>query len=181
MADFREIWNGTERQQIANEPLFADHLLSMPPPRPPGAFAWGMRDGETGLMPIWREEGLWFVIEFGPAGQVREYHLFSNPEPSDEDYAHMLHEVVDAESTDALCYFIGADEGPIKIGYALRPHERLKLFQMGCPVPLKLLATRAGGAAREAAYHWQFKEHRAHGEWFNRCPEILAEIERLNQ
>lgn len=36
------------------------------------------------------------------------------------------------------------------------------------------------GADREAAYHWEYSAHRSHGEWFTRCPEMMAEIERLS-
>jgi hypothetical protein len=34
--------------------------------------------------------------------------------------------------------------------------------------------------AREKMYHRRFAHRRLHGEWFERCPEIEAEIERLN-
>ena len=31
----------------------------------------------------------------------------------------------------------------------------------------------------EQAYHRKFRNHHMRGEWFERCPEIEAEIERL--
>lgn len=51
---------------------------------------------------------------------------------------------------------------------------------MACPQTLGILALRNGAKAREVAYHEQFSEHRLHGEWFERCPEIEAEIARLS-
>lgn len=77
------------------------------------------------------------------------------------------------------CYFIGAADGPVKIGHAIDPASRLKTLQAGSPVILSILATARGGEAREGAYHSQFAAHRLHGEWFARCPAILAEIARL--
>jgi hypothetical protein len=76
-------------------------------------------------------------------------------------------------------YFIGSQSGPIKIGIAVRPMERLKTLQTGHHEKLELLATCDGGQRQEAAYHKQFKKRRLNGEWFERCPEIEAEIDRL--
>jgi hypothetical protein len=38
----------------------------------------------------------------------------------------------------------------------------------------------AGGLHVELEYHQRFRAHHLRGEWFERCPEIEAEIERLN-
>lgn len=80
----------------------------------------------------------------------------------------------------AKCYFVGSDVGAIKIGYSIDPKTRLISLQSGSPVSLRILALAPGGEARESAYHIQFREHRLHGEWFERHPDILAEIARLN-
>lgn len=77
-------------------------------------------------------------------------------------------------------YFMASKDGPIKIGRALFPEQRLKEVQLGYPYPLELLATTPGGAGAERSYHQRFAAHRLNGEWFERCPEILAEIERLS-
>lgn len=77
-------------------------------------------------------------------------------------------------------YFIAADHGPIKIGRAIRPESRLADLQCGYPYRLKVLATIRGGNGLERGYHERFAEHRLEGEWFDRHPEILAEIDRLN-
>lgn len=76
-------------------------------------------------------------------------------------------------------YFIGAASGPIKIGIAAHPLSRLSGLQTGHHEKLELLATCAGGQPQERDYHKRFADHRLSGEWFERCPEIEAEIERL--
>lgn len=77
-------------------------------------------------------------------------------------------------------YFIGSDMGPIKIGMAIDPKKRIKELQTSHPAKLEILATCPGGQPQEAAYHQQFAAHRLNGEWFERHPDILAEIERLS-
>jgi len=79
------------------------------------------------------------------------------------------------------CYFMGGDEGPIKIGYSTQLAQRLSCIrnQNGL-LRIRLLAKLTGGRERESYYHHKFKEHRFSGEWFERHPDILAEIDRLN-
>lgn len=77
-----------------------------------------------------------------------------------------------------LTYFIGGDVGAIKIGRSVNLDVRLKDIQACSPIPLRVLATRPG-VARERLYHKRFAHCRLHGEWFERTPDILAEIERL--
>jgi len=86
------------------------------------------------------------------------------------------------EAGDRLCkaYFIGGDAGAIKIGFSVSPSSRLRAIQANSPIPVRILATASGGDAREAYYHARFAASRLHGEWFVRAPEILAEIDRLN-
>jgi hypothetical protein len=78
-------------------------------------------------------------------------------------------------------YFIGSDAGPIKIGMAVRPHVRLRDLQLAGPSKLTMLATIEGPPSLERDYHKRFKAHRLHGEWFQRHPDIMAEIERLKE
>ncbi len=47
------------------------------------------------------------------------------------------------------------------------------------PIPLRILAKTEGSRTQERAYHARFAAIRLHGEWFERTPEIEAEIERL--
>lgn len=105
------------------------------------------------------------------------------------DVAHSGHVAAalakSASHAETLCfqsvYFIGAEDGPVKIGRAFVPEQRLKEIQCGYPYPLKVLATIKGGRGLERAYHERFAAHRLNGEWFERHPDILAEIERLSR
>jgi hypothetical protein len=76
-------------------------------------------------------------------------------------------------------YFVGGDVGAIKIGLAIDPKKRLQSLQCGSPIPLSILATTPGDKKLEYLYHLRLREHRLHGEWFDRHPNVLAEIERL--
>lgn len=76
-------------------------------------------------------------------------------------------------------YFIGSDNGPIKIGISISPYKRLKQLQTSHPYRLKILAIVAGGCQQEPEYHERFAAFRLEGEWFEPRPELLAEIERL--
>jgi hypothetical protein len=96
------------------------------------------------------------------------------------DMAPMLHGLADQEVGGPVCYFVGGESGPVKIGYATNLKARLQNIQEGSPYKLRVLATAAGGIYREGAYHMQFAAHRLHGEWFERVPEIQDEIDRIN-
>jgi hypothetical protein len=80
-----------------------------------------------------------------------------------------------------LVYFIAAESGPIKIGMAASPEQRCRELQTSHHEKLSVLVTCAGGSELERAYHRRFAAHRLNGEWFDRHPDILAEIERLNR
>ncbi len=76
-------------------------------------------------------------------------------------------------------YFVGGDDGPIKIGYSTNVKNRLAKIQNGCPFRVRVLATVRGSQSDEMVYHLRFAADRLHGEWFARSPELLREIERL--
>jgi hypothetical protein len=87
--------------------------------------------------------------------------------------------VIDTKDANC-CYFIGGDDGPVKIGHSQYPQGRLMDMINHSPVPLKILAVTHGGRTQEVEYHIRFHRHRLHGEWFERTPEIQTEIDRLN-
>jgi hypothetical protein len=99
---------------------------------------------------------------------------------SDEEYVAALHRMADEFDYEGVCYFIGGEGGPVKIGCTTDVDRRLRDLRQSSPVPLKLLASTHGGQSRETAYHFVFGAHRLHGEWFERTPELEAEIARLN-
>jgi hypothetical protein len=107
------------------------------------------------------------------------------PEGTDAEAAESevdgLHRLADRfAEPHARTYFIGAANGLVKIGFSTNVDERLQALRAGSPVPLTLMATAQGGRLRETAYHYQFASWRRHGEWFDHCAEIAAEISRLN-
>lgn len=81
---------------------------------------------------------------------------------------------------NVIIYFIGPQDGPIKIGYARRLSFRLRELELMNAYPLTVWASLEGPMKLEREYHARFKEHRLHGEWFARHPDILAEIDRIN-
>lgn len=80
----------------------------------------------------------------------------------------------------ATIYFIGPDDGPIKIGWASNIVTRVRDLRLANAFPLRIWASVGGPPSLEREYHKRFAAHRLHGEWFERHPDILAEIERLN-
>lgn len=63
-----------------------------------------------------------------------------------------------------------------KIGYAVKPQERLNGLQTGCPHRLELTAVIEGNIADERHIHKALKKYRLHGEWFE-----LFSLYPLNQ
>lgn len=96
--------------------------------------------------------------------------------------AHLREWLADIEAypEEGFCYFVGAGDGPIKIGSSRQPNRRLTELRRDTPGGLELLARINGGAERESYYHRLFEAHRLNGEWFARHPDIIAEIERLS-
>lgn len=76
---------------------------------------------------------------------------------------------------DGMIYFIEQpDCGAVKIGYTRDMMTRVRNIATFCPLRLQLIGLIAGTTADEEALHRRFAEHRNHGEWFRRCPEIDA-------
>ena len=66
-----------------------------------------------------------------------------------------------------MIYFIQSiNGGPIKIGLAENPVQRLKSLQTGHPETLVLLTSIAGGRDVESALHSSLSDVRIRGEWF---------------
>jgi len=76
-------------------------------------------------------------------------------------------------------YFAGAEDGPIKIGFAEDPEARLRILQTSYPYALRILGTIEGGQELERSYHRRFSKFRMRGEWFNRHPELLDAIRQI--
>lgn len=89
-----------------------------------------------------------------------------------------------AQTNDAVgkIHFVAplAGENPIKIGFTGNElYVRLSTLALGCPVPLKVLATCPGSFMDELALHNRFISQHSHGEWFHASEEITALVARI--
>lgn len=77
-------------------------------------------------------------------------------------------------------YFIGAENGLIKIGRSKNPKKRLRLIKTMSPISLELLGVidcgRKESVSLERRLHLKFKDLRVHGEWFKPGTELLCFI-----
>lgn len=72
-------------------------------------------------------------------------------------------------------YFIQAGhDGPIKIGIADDPEQRVRELQTGNPFRLEIRRVVPGGVGGEQALHALFAHVQLEGEWFAPVPELLA-------
>lgn len=78
-----------------------------------------------------------------------------------------------------VVYFIGAASGPVKIGFSGNVRNRLSKLQIGHPYRLRILAYIDGTKESEREYHHLFSDQRIRGEWYQRTPDIIAEIARI--
>lgn len=84
-------------------------------------------------------------------------------------------------ATKRFVYFIVAQSGPIKIGTAKNPKERLQTLATGHPEHLTLIAMIEGDKELEKSYHERFAQYRIRGEWFEGHRSIWDEITRIHQ
>lgn len=79
-------------------------------------------------------------------------------------------------------YFIGAKEGPVKIGRAVNVAKRLNAIQTGNPEKLMILASAIeGDIINEKSLHEKYAGSRIRGEWFRRTPNIQQAIDWLKE
>lgn len=80
-------------------------------------------------------------------------------------------------------YFLqGITGGPIKIGVARNPEQRLRSIQGCSPVPLQILhVIENGGSKLESELHERFGYCRLHGEWFEDVPALVKWISRAKE
>lgn len=82
---------------------------------------------------------------------------------------------LDASQRETAIYFVQSEHGgEIKIGRADDVAKRLVGLQTGRADKLVLLAATQGSVAQEKALHARFAAHRAKGEWFHQCDDLVA-------
>lgn len=77
---------------------------------------------------------------------------------------------------ERFVYFIGLEHGPIKIGVANKPFNRLSELQIAHYQDLHLFAMTEGNMDTEKALHVEFREDNIRGEWFNASDALLRRI-----
>ncbi|MYL97038.1 hypothetical protein GR702_04530 [Novosphingobium sp. FGD1] len=119
----------------------------------------------------------YFVSRYGSKGFRQEYEacLAGEPQVKTERRSFRTKKPLTSAS-EGRVYFIGSRTGPIKIGYSKNPASRLRELRIGSHVELNVLASRPGTLADEWALHERFSHLRLRGEWFDRAPELMAEI-----
>jgi hypothetical protein len=84
---------------------------------------------------------------------------------------------VEWRDMDSFVYFIrSGTRGPIKIGKANNPAERLRSLQTANPAPLTLLGAIRGGEPVERSLQDYLSDHRLIGEWFHPSETVLSVI-----
>lgn len=79
----------------------------------------------------------------------------------------------------SFVYFIqGLDGGPVKIGTAEYPKERLAALQSASPTLLQILGCIRGDRYLEREIHKEFAADRLHREWFSPSDLVLAFIQK---
>lgn len=78
-------------------------------------------------------------------------------------------------------YFIQADDGMVKIGYAANPWTRLATLQSSNPQRLNILVATLGDPVAEERLHAAFACDRRVGEWFAPSEALVAFIGELQQ
>ncbi len=153
-------------------------MMPLRTPKRLGLLCWGYPVPGTEYIAMYSGEG---ALDYVLNMKGRDVLPFTEgPQEPLHVWRHRRVDQMEGRGSRGLCYFIGGDEGPVKIGFTVDLKGRLSNLRTASPVWLEVLAVRHGGEAREAVYHEQFAADRLHGEWFARTPAILAEIARLN-
>jgi len=85
------------------------------------------------------------------------------------------------EKSSGVYFIQSGDDGPVKIGLAQNPRNRLAGLQTSHPVKLKLLAfILQGGRDLEKSLHARFRSSRLNGEWFTLTPALQEIIDAAN-
>jgi len=89
---------------------------------------------------------------------------FTTQLPAAQEYVYVIH----ATGTNR-----------IKLGFSIRPQERLAQLQTGSPFPLQILACWPSSQEQEQQLHRHFAEFRCVGEWFEVSPFCGLKIYEL--
>jgi hypothetical protein len=129
-----------------------------------------------------------------PIGDARwqEYHARKN----EEKKAHAIRKEIELsrkyndfkdgknkvlKKHKGFVYFVqGQCGGAIKIGYSVKPDERLKSLQTGYPDTLLILAMIPADEYMEKKLHREFEHCKLNGEWFRPDKMLIEKIKELS-
>lgn len=80
-----------------------------------------------------------------------------------------------------VIYFIGDEQGRVKIGFTISLKARLHALQVSAASKLAVLATMVGTKGDEASLHAEFSGQRLSGEWFNLSPSLRERIDQIGR
>lgn len=81
---------------------------------------------------------------------------------------------------DGFIYFIETkDSKAVKIGFSIRPGERLWGLRTASPFQLRLIGYLPGTHGTERSLHRRFAEYRMHGEWFQNSGSLQSFIQGI--
>lgn len=89
---------------------------------------------------------------------------------------------LDLSTLKSRVYFIGVSDQIVKIGYSIRPENRLLQIRQGSSLmpegydrkQVELLGSIPGGVILESRLHRLLRPHRLHGEWFTQHRDVVA-------
>jgi hypothetical protein len=83
---------------------------------------------------------------------------------------------------DGYVYFVRAvSGGPVKIGWALDPSDRLRALQANSPQKLELLVAYPATIEEERRLHREYAYARLHGEWFAYRSTLQRRVRNLRR
>jgi hypothetical protein len=126
-------------------------------------------------------EHSWTIAPELPVGSPERAEFFASlRETFVEDWVEAEEAAeLDRRAAFGDLYFIRAGDSAVKIGRSGNVPGRLRHTQTHNHERLECVVVLKGQGWREKDYHRRFKDHRIHGDWFKRVPEIEAEIDRL--
>jgi hypothetical protein len=155
-------------------------------------MAIGRPRGKNGKVPLYvydpavgkkRYIGSFDTVQDARKAERLAKRRFGTPAPIDADVPGWRQILIPDELSECeravaageqLVYFVqGIDGGPIKIGIAVDPDERLRELQCFSPLRLAIRRVMPGGQAKEAEIHARFRHERLWGEWFEPEFEVV--------
>ncbi len=73
----------------------------------------------------------------------------------------------------------GISNGPVKIGVAADPEERVRTLSTAGPFPVRLLSVCQGNHSRENYFHKLYAHARLNGEWFQLSLTEITALQKL--